>query len=392
VVTRRLVVEADGGARGNPGPAGFGAVVRDVGSGEVLAEVAEAIGRATNNVAEYRGCIAGLRAALDIDPDAAVDVRMDSKLVVEQLSGRWQVRHPDLRPLAREAATLAGRFRGGVRFAWVPRERNAYADELANQAMDAAAAGRSWSRRESRREPRRESHPAVPEPSPGPAAGTDRTPGWGAPGGPPTTTVLLRHGQTALSGERRFSGLGDVPLTSYGEAQARAAATRLAARGGIDAVVSSPLVRARQTAAVVTRRLGLPDPAVDDDLRETDFGDWEGHTFAEVQLKWPDELGAWLASDTVAPPGGESFAATTDRVRGALSRLLDAYPRQTVLVVAHVTPIKILVRLAVAAPPVALFRMHLDSCTVSEVDWYADGPAVLRSFNDAAHLTALPSP
>ncbi|MGE5765505.1 MAG: histidine phosphatase family protein, partial [Mycobacterium leprae] len=219
-----------------------------------------------------------------------------------------------------------------------------------------------------------------------------RTPGWGAPAGPPTTTVLLRHGQTALSVDRRFSGLGDVPLTPYGEAQARAAATRLAGRGAIDVVVCSPLARARQTATAVTRRLGLPDPTIDDDLRETDFGDWEGHTFAEVQLKWPDEMAAWLASDTVAPPGGESFASTTERVRGALSRLLRAHPRQTVLVVAHVTPIKILVRLAVAAPPVALFRMHLDACTVSEVDWYADGPAVLRLFNDAAHLAALASP
>jgi probable phosphoglycerate mutase len=390
-MTRRLVVEADGGSRGNPGPAGYGAVVRDPDSREALAEVAEAIGRATNNVAEYRGAIAGLRAALDLDPEAAVEVRMDSKLVVEQLSGRWQVRHPQLRPLAREASALAGRFRGGVRFTWVPRERNVHADRLANAAMDAAAAGRPWSRHEVRAE--------VPEPEPEPdsrpastAGPPDRTPGWAAPAAPPTTTVLLRHGETTLSVERRFSGVGDVPLTAYGEAQARAAATRLVRRGGIDAVVSSPLARARHTAAIVAQALRLPQPRVDDDLRETDFGDWEGHTFAEVQQKWPDDVAAWLASEQVAPPGGESFAATTARVRGALARLVRRCPRQTVLVVAHVTPIKTLVRLAVAAPPVALFRMHLDACSVCEVDWYADGPAVLRLFNDAAHVTALAAP
>ena len=137
-MTRRLVVEADGGSRGNPGPAGYGAVVRDVATGEVLAEVSDGLGRATNNVAEYSGLIAGLRAAARIAGGADVEVRMDSKLVVEQMSGRWQIKHPDIRPLAaraREAAQALGR----VSYTWVPRSRNAHADRLANQAMDAAA-------------------------------------------------------------------------------------------------------------------------------------------------------------------------------------------------------------------------------------------------------------
>ena len=101
-MSRRLVVEADGGSRGNPGPAGYGAVVRDAVTGEVLAERAAGIGRATNNVAEYGGLIAGLTAAVELDP-AEVEVRMDSKLVVEQMSGRWQVKHPAMKPLADEA-------------------------------------------------------------------------------------------------------------------------------------------------------------------------------------------------------------------------------------------------------------------------------------------------
>ena len=135
---RRLLVEADGGSRGNPGAAGYGAVVRDATTGEVLAEVSESIGRATNNVAEYSGLIAGLRVAGRIAPGAAAEVRMDSKLVVEQMSGRWKIKHPGLRGLAAEARHAA-RALGRVTYTWVPRERNTHADRLANQAMDSAA-------------------------------------------------------------------------------------------------------------------------------------------------------------------------------------------------------------------------------------------------------------
>ncbi|HET9899643.1 MAG TPA: reverse transcriptase-like protein, partial [Actinomycetes bacterium] len=93
----RLVVEADGGSRGNPGPAAYGTVVKDADSGAVLTEIAEYLGTASNNVAEYNGLLAGLRAAHDIDPQARIEVRMDSKLVVEQMSGRWKIKHPDMR-------------------------------------------------------------------------------------------------------------------------------------------------------------------------------------------------------------------------------------------------------------------------------------------------------
>jgi len=134
VTGRRLIVEADGGSRGNPGPAGFGTVVRDADTGEVLAERAESLGTTTNNVAEYRGLIAGLRAAAELTP-SAVDVRMDSKLVVEQMSGRWKVKHPDLQALAREAVSIV-RELPAVTFGWVPRELNRHADQLANEAMD----------------------------------------------------------------------------------------------------------------------------------------------------------------------------------------------------------------------------------------------------------------
>src|SRR3954465_8398862 len=147
-LSRRLIVEADGGSRGNPGPAGYGAVVRDAVTGQVLAERAAAIGTATNNVAEYGGLIAGLQAALDLDA-GEVEVRMDSKLVVEQMSGRWQVKHPSMKPLAAEARVVAAGF-DHVGYTWIPRERNKDADRLANRAMDeqagvVAPAPSSWS-------------------------------------------------------------------------------------------------------------------------------------------------------------------------------------------------------------------------------------------------------
>jgi|SRR5690606_9806625 probable phosphoglycerate mutase len=134
----KVIVEADGGSRGNPGPAGYGAVVLDPDTDEVLAERAEGLGVTTNNVAEYRGLIAGLRAAAELGA-TDVQVRMDSKLVVEQMSGRWKIKHPAMQPLAAEAAQLVREI-GSVRFEWVPRLRNSRADALANQAMDAQAA------------------------------------------------------------------------------------------------------------------------------------------------------------------------------------------------------------------------------------------------------------
>jgi len=133
-VTRRLVVEADGGSRGNPGIAAGGAVVLDDAAGAVLSEVGVYVGIASNNVAEYNGMIAGLETALEHDPTASVHVRLDSKLVVEQMTGRWKIRHPDMQVLARRASALiAGR---DVSFEWVPRLSNKRADAAANEAMD----------------------------------------------------------------------------------------------------------------------------------------------------------------------------------------------------------------------------------------------------------------
>ena len=208
---------------------------------------------------------------------------------------------------------------------------------------------------------------------------------WMPAQGEPTVTLLLRHGQTPMSVQKRYAGRSDVPLTDTGIRQATAAAKRLAG-AGIDVIVTSPLLRATRTAQEVAAVTGAP-VVTDEGFRETDFGAWEGLTFAEVRERWPAEVTTWLADPEVAPPGGESFADVSTRVTDALHRELTGRDRQTVLIVSHVTPIKTLVAAALLAPPAALYRMHLDVAALCEIDWYADGPAVLRSFNDTGHLT-----
>ncbi|HYB46547.1 MAG TPA: histidine phosphatase family protein [Streptosporangiaceae bacterium] len=209
-------------------------------------------------------------------------------------------------------------------------------------------------------------------------------PFWMPARGEPTVTLLLRHGQTSMSVQKRYAGRSDVPLTDLGVQQAVAAAKRLASVG-LDAIVASPLRRAVQTAEEVAVATGAP-VVTDAGFRETDFGAWEGLTFSEVRERWPAELTSWLADPAVAPPGGESFAEVSERVTDALHRVLSAREPRTVLIVSHVTPIKTLVTAALLAPPAALYRMHLDVAALSRIDWYADGPAVLRSFNDTGHL------
>jgi ribonuclease H / adenosylcobalamin/alpha-ribazole phosphatase len=208
---------------------------------------------------------------------------------------------------------------------------------------------------------------------------------WRPAQGEPTVTVLLRHGQTPMSVQQRYAGRSDVPLTDVGVQQAAAAAKRLAS-AGIGVIVTSPLLRAVRTAQEVGAVTGVAVVA-DDGFRETDFGAWEGLTFAEVRERWPSELSAWLADPDAAPPGGESFAGVSARVTAALRRVLADREGQRVLIVSHVTPIKTLVAAALLAPSAAMFRMHLDVAALCEIDWYADGPAVLRSFNDTGHLS-----
>ncbi|GAB2638194.1 bifunctional RNase H/acid phosphatase [Nocardioides ginkgobilobae] len=377
----RVVVEADGGSRGNPGPAAYGALVRDAETGQVLAEAAVAIGRATNNVAEYSGLIAGLRLAAEHAPGAQVEVRMDSQLVVEQMKGTWRVKHAGLQPLHAEAREVAP---PGTTYTWVPRAQNAAADALANRALDgdevapgpAQAAPAGGPRGE-----RPDEDSLIEEiESPGAVRGEEERDqaghrGWSAPTGAPTTLVLVRHGVTAHTAAKRFSGgLGgdNPPLSEEGLAQARAAAQWLAALGDkVDAVLASPVRRTRETAEVVAAALNLP-VSEEPGFAEMEFGSWDGLTFLEVAERDQAGLDAWLGSLEVPPPGGESFRQVEERVLAGLDRVLAEHAGRTVVVVSHVTPIKTLVAHAMGAPLEAVFRMELSPASISVVSFYPE--------------------
>lgn len=382
-----VIVEADGGSRGNPGPAGYGAVVFDTDRARVLAERKEYVGVATNNVAEYRGLLAGLAAAAELGA-RVVSVRMDSKLVVEQMSGRWKVKHASMIPLAEQARALVAGF-DRVSFTWIPRAQNSHADRLANEAMDdgalvgtvreAVAAGHAPGDQE----------PAVTDPATEPAKTTAAqplsSPGWTGAVGRPTRLLLLRHGQTALSVERRYSGRGNPPLTDLGREQAERAAKMLAAKGDIAAVVSSPLQRARSTADAAATALGLPVRVLDG-LTETDFGSWEGLTFAEAAQRDPELHSAWLGDPSLSAPGGESFDQVRERIEAVRRDLVALYPEQNVVVVSHVTPIKTLLQLALGVGPSLLYRLHLDLASLCVAEFYPDGGASVRLVNDTSYL------
>ncbi|MGW5924407.1 bifunctional RNase H/acid phosphatase [Nocardia fluminea] len=374
----QVIVEADGGSRGNPGPAGYGAVVFAADHVRVLAERKEYIGIATNNVAEYRGLIAGLAAAAELGA-RVVTVRMDSKLVVEQMSGRWKIKHAAMIPLAEQARALAAGF-DRVSFTWIPRAENSHADRLANEAMDDGALTATV------REAVAAGYAAGDEVAVPKSVDAEKvSPGWTGAVGKPTRLLLLRHGQTALSVERRYSGRGNPPLTDLGREQAERAAKLLAAKGDIAAVVSSPLQRARSTAEAAASALGV-GLRVLDGLTETDFGDWEGLTFAEAAERDPLLHRDWLGDPSIPAPGGESFDQVRERVEGVRRDLVALYPGRNVVVVSHVTPIKTLLQLALGVGPSLLYRLHLDLASLCVAEFYPDGGASVRLVNDTSYL------
>ena len=391
-MSRRLVVEADGGSRGNPGPAAYGAVVRDPVSGKALVELADHLGTTTNNVAEYTGLLEGLRAALDVDPDAMIEARLDSKLVVEQMSGRWAIKNDALRRIALQARDLVDRER--VTYTWVPREKNKAADALANESMDNVERGRSGRVRRVLGDSGDAASTLDSEVlDSGATDGAIRKPrpaivGWGPDLGPPTVTVVVRHGVTAHSLERRFSGSGgqfDPPLVAEGVGQAELAAAELERRGGADVLVSSPMLRTRQTADILGAAIGLA-PIVVEGLQEGDFGEWDGFTFGEVMARWPQEMSAWLSSPDVAPPGGESLRQISARVSRALDQVLAEHTGRKIVVAAHVGTIRAMTARALGSPLESMNRMELAPASITTLTWYGDGNASMRSFAEQGHL------
>ncbi|MBO9553964.1 bifunctional RNase H/acid phosphatase [Cellulomonas sp.] len=373
-MVRRLVVEADGGSRGNPGPAGYGAVVRDAGTGLVLAERADYLGVVSNNVAEYSGLVAGLRAALAIDPAARLEVRMDSQLVIEQMRGTWRIKHEDMRRLADEVRSLVDP--ATVVWTWVPRAQNAAADRLANLAMDQKTAivtdagapdvdpaGAGVAAAEPARAPR---------PS-GAGVRFDEE--------QPVTVVLVRHGETTMTVSRGYSGSGEPgpPLNDHGVRQAHAAAD-LVDRIGRDVwgdiqypseVIASPMVRTQQTGRIIGERLGLP-VRTDAVFQEANFGEWQGLTAEEIEERWPGQLEPWHTKADVRPPGGESIAEVGERVRRGLDELRAAGGDRTVVVVSHAVSIRAALGVTMGAQPSSWSQLRVAPASVSIIRLFTD--------------------
>jgi probable phosphoglycerate mutase len=356
---RSVVVEADGGSRGNPGDAAYGAVLKDAPTGEVIAERGERIGVATNNVAEYRGLIAGLELYRQHADGAELECRLDSRLVVEQMSGTWKIKHPAMRPLALQAKELAP---PGTTYTWVPRAQNQHADRLANEALDSPV--------------------DVVAAGPVPAQTELPRPPWEL--GPPTTLVLVRHGETDDTRARVFSGRtgSDPRLNDDGRAQIRATAEWLAPLAEQSPVVlSSPMRRTRESAELVAERLGAT-VTVEEGLVEAGFGTWEGLTYPEVLKLDPEAFTTWFHDfDHPAGGTGDSLTGMASRMEQTRDRILDAFAGRTVVAVSHLTPIKLLAGLVLDMPLTSLFRTEVAPASVTVLSWYPDGRPVLRLLN-----------
>ena len=365
-MSRRLTVEADGGSRGNPGVAGYGALVRDAETGALLAERAEPLGKQSNNVAEYRGLIAGLEAALAIDPSADVQVRLDSKLVVEQMSGRWKIKHEDMRRLALQARDLVSEFTragGSVRFTWIPRADNKDADALSNVAMDGRVVDRTFGGPSEVDEV-----PGEPEADDQPRrTGFDRR-------GTPTRVVLVRHGVTDFTAAGRLDGRGgpDPRLNATGRAQAVAAGRAVAGlvQGHPTRVVTSSLSRAVETGAAVASAVGV-DPVVDAEWDEQSFGEWDGRSVAELVEGERDAMRALRDDATYRPPAGESHDDLVARVVPAWERVVAE--GGTTVVVCHRKPILVVLAHLLGLPHDRAWRLAAAPGSLTAVEVWDDG-------------------
>ncbi|XVX21727.1 bifunctional RNase H/acid phosphatase [Actinomycetota bacterium] len=377
---RSLIVEADGGSRGNPGVAGYGSLVLDADGGRLLAERAAPLGKESNNVAEYTGLIEGLRAAAAIDPGADVHVRMDSKLVIEQMAGRWKIKHESMKRLALEAQGLVREIvaaGGSVDYEWIPRAENLAADRLSNVGMDGETVVRDLWRDEpsdARLDP--ESPQALGEAGESDEAQTGRDEASESAEKPsaPTTSgrnriVLVRHGETEFTATGRLDGRGgsDPDLTERGRGQA-ANAARLVSHlcAGLDArVVTSTLARAVQTGEPIGEALGV-EPEADAGWDEQSYGDWDGASFRDLIRDEPDAFRALRDDPEQAPPGGESYAAMRVRVLESYERLVAG--GGTTVVVCHHRPIMAVLCEVLGMAPDMAWRLAIAPGSLTAVE------------------------
>ncbi|HEU5375403.1 MAG TPA: histidine phosphatase family protein [Ktedonobacteraceae bacterium] len=201
---------------------------------------------------------------------------------------------------------------------------------------------------------------------------------------PTTRLFLIRHGETLANREFRYIGARDDALSSTGESQATQLGSALATLP-VAAIYSSPLQRAYRTAEAIARPHQLT-VQVTPELRECNFGAWEGLSRAEVLAQDAARLYAWERDTTVAPPDGESFAAMQQRVRTFVEQLAETQAGQALALVSHVGPIKVLLAAALDAPLSSSLRIFLDPATISVVDWQPGDRALVRLVNSHAHM------
>jgi len=348
----------------------------------VLHEGCAPLGKASNNVAEYTGMIEGLRAASGIDPAADVLVRMDSKLVVEQMSGRWKIKHDDMRRLALQARDLVAAISsagGSVSFEWMPREQNKTADALSNRGMDGVTISRRLDLEETRDTSAAEAVDEVIDPAP---SGTAAPVGLGPDIGTPTRILLVRHGVTDFTAEGRLDGRGgaDPSLNAAGRSQA-AAAGRATAHllGEAQArLVTSSLTRAVETGAAVGRETGLI-AEVDPDWDEQSFGDWDGEKVADLMRADPDALRALRNDPAYARPGGETHDQMAARVLAAFERCVAA--GGTTVVVCHRKPIMTVLAHLLQMPHETIWRLAAAPGSLTAIEVWEDGNASVAFTN-----------
>jgi broad specificity phosphatase PhoE/ribonuclease HI len=363
-----IFIYADGASRGNPGPAAYGVHIQDD-KGTTIADFGEAIGIATNNQAEYAGVIAGLRFASQLG-EFLVTIRMDSKLVVEQLSGRWKIKNANMAELAAEAMGLLRDF--DAKLEWIPREQNSAADANANRALDSGNF-------ESRGDSQIELATIQPRSIRAPRQTVE-----------PTTVVVVRHGHTVNTEKNLISGGDgtDPELSKLGfweVERAAEATTVLLEQFGLpelSKVYHSPMLRTTQTALAIGK--GLP-MVPDARLREIGFGEWEMASMADLETDAVAEVAAWRGSLDSRPPGGESVNDLAVRVQTALQEIVSANRGQTVAIATHMMPTRAIAAYAMPGASSIHFGINSSPGGISIYRFFADFAEVF-TVNSCAHL------
>jgi len=365
-----IFVFADGASRGNPGLAAYGVHIEDS-SGATIADFGESIGTATNNQAEYSAVIAALRYLTQTDY-RRISIRMDSKLVVEQLSGNWKIKNQSMVELAITARELMSKFE--IDFQWIPREQNSAADANANRALDE---GNFSSVANSQIE-----------------LASIQPRGIRAPRQTlePTTLIVVRHGHTVNTERNLISGGDgtDPQLSELGRWEAEGAAAAIPqlityfGLPDVAAIHHSPMMRTTETAQALAKT--TPAQLVADSrLREIGFGDWEMREIAQLEADATDEVVAWRGSISRRPPGGESIEDLQERVWSSMAEMIEAYRTKSVLISTHMMPTRAFAAAAYQSSQ-AYFGLGTSPAGISIYRFFGSDFAEIFVQNYCAHL------